>query len=320
MIMAGIPVQASIKRSGKVILLCLTVFFITGLLLSGEANATENGASVYPLGVDTVLGGMMPPPKETKLFVFNSFYSANEKDNSAGQSLPTEFKVRVFANALRVSHNWGVPVLGGRLESLFAIPVVYEQLHIAPGKYDKIGISNVDLTPFVVGYNQGNWHWFYRCDFILPGASYAKSDALNIGQHNFALGPVGAFTYLSNKAHWEASSKVTYLVNFHGAANYRSGNELIWEYAAMRAISRKASLGVNGYLYQQVTDDKKNKTVWEGGYRGRDLSIGPAARVSLGKQSGFTVKYTRDTLVENRSRGGTLWFQIGFPLSFGKKE
>jgi hypothetical protein len=318
--MSGFFGEASIKRSGKVILLCLAGIFITAMLLSGEAYATENGVSVYPLGVDTVLAGMMPTPKETKFFVFNSFYSANEKDNSAGQSVTPEFKVRVFANAVRLSHNWGVPVLGGKLESIFAIPVVYEQLHVAPGKYDKVGIGNADLSPFVVGYNKGNWHWFYRCDLILPGAPYAKSDALNIGQHNFALGPVGAFTYLSNKARWEASSKVSYLVNFHGAANYRSGNEMIWEYAAMRAISKKASLGVNGYIYEQVTDDQKNKIAVAGGNRGRDLAIGPAARFSLGKQSGFTVKYTRDTLVENRPRGGSLWFQIGFPLSSGKKE
>jgi hypothetical protein len=318
--MSGIFGEASIKRSGKVILLCLAGSFITGLLLSGEAYATENGVSVYPLGVDTVLGGMMPPPKETKFFVFESFYSANEKDNSVGQSVVPEFKVRVFASAVRVSHNWGVPVLGGMLESIFAVPVVYEQLHIAPGKYDKAGISNVDLSPVVVGYNKGNWHWFYRCDFVLPGASYAKSDALNIGQHNSAIGPAGAFTYLSNKARWEASSKVNYFVNFHGAANYRSGNELIWEYAAMRGIARKVSIGVNGYLYQQVTDDQKNKIAVAGGNRGRDLAIGPAARFTLGKQSGFTVKYTHDTLVENRPRGGSLWFQIGFPLTFGKRE
>jgi len=318
--MAGIFGKASIKRSVKVILLCLAGFFITAMLLSSKAYATENGASVYPLGVDTVLAGMMPHPKETKFFVFNSFYSANEKDNSEGQSAVPEFKVRVFATAVRMSHNWGVPVLGGTLESIFAMPVVYEQLHVASGKHDKLGISNTDLSPFVVGYTKGNWHWFYRCDFILPGASYAKGDALNIGQHNFAIGPVGAFTYLSNKAQWEASSKVSYLVNFHGAADYRSGNEMIWEYAAMRAISRKASLGVNGYIYKQVTDDQKNNIAVAGDNRGRDLAIGPAARFSFGKQSGFNVKYTYDTLVENRSRGGTLWFQIGFPLSFGNKK
>jgi len=88
----------------------------------------------------------------------------------------------------------------------------------------------------------------------------------------------------------------------------------------MKGISKKASIGVNGYIYQQVTDDQKNKIAVAGGNRGRDLAIGPAARFSLGKQSGFTVKYTRDTLVENRSRGGSLWFQIGFPLNFGKRE
>ena len=113
---------------------------------------------------------------------------------------------------------------------------------------------------------------------------------------------------------------MNYFVNFHGAANYRSGNELIWEYAAMKGISRKASVGVNGYIYQQVTDDRQNGIAVAGGNRGRDLAIGPAARVTLGKQSGFTVKYTHDTLVENRSRGGSLWFQIGFPLSFGNKK
>jgi hypothetical protein len=76
--MSGILGEASIKRSGKAILLCLAGFFITGLLLSGEAYATENGASVYPLGVDTVLGGMMPPPKETK-FLFSSRFTPPTK-------------------------------------------------------------------------------------------------------------------------------------------------------------------------------------------------------------------------------------------------
>jgi hypothetical protein len=290
------------------------------MLLSPAARATENGASVYPVGAETVLQGMMPHPRATGLYEFSVVYTANETDNSAGQSAAPEFKVRVFANAVKIEHNWGLPVLGGMLASTIGIPVVYQQLHVAPGKYEDLGLGNVLLAPLGVAYNKGNWHWFYQADFFLPGAPYTKTAVLNIGQHNFAAGPTGAVTYLSDKARWEASSKVDYVVNFNdGATSYRGGNELTWEYTAMRAVSKKAAIGVNGYLYQQTTGDQVNGSAVVGGNRGRDLAIGPQLRVSFGEHRAFAVKYYRDTLVENKPRGNAFWFQIGIPLSFGKK-
>ena len=77
----------------------LTVCLLAVALSCAAAHATENGASVYPVGAETVLQGMMPPPRETGLFAFTVFYSANQMDNSSGQSAVPEFKVRVFANA-----------------------------------------------------------------------------------------------------------------------------------------------------------------------------------------------------------------------------
>ncbi|MGB9408135.1 MAG: transporter [Terracidiphilus sp.] len=294
---------------------------LAGMLLSTGAHATENGASVYPVGAETVLQGMMPPPKATGLFTFSIVYSANEMDNSAGQSAAPEFKVRVFANAVKIEHNWGVPVFGGMLASTIGIPAVYQELHVAPGKYEKFGLGNVDLIPLGVAYNKGNWHWFYQGDFFLPGAPYDKSAVLNIGQHNFAAGPVGAFTYLSKKAAWEASSKVDYIVNFKDSATgYRGGNELTWEYTAIRAVSKKASIGLNGYLYKQTTDDQLNGAPVAGGNRGRDLAIGPQLRIFFGEHSAFAFKYYRDTLVENKSRGNAFWFQLGVPLNFAKRK
>jgi len=50
--------------------------------------------------------------------------------------------------------------------------------------------------------------------FLSSGAPYSSAAVLNIGQHNFAAGPTGAFTYLSDKARWEASSKADYIANF----------------------------------------------------------------------------------------------------------
>jgi len=299
----------------------LAVCLTAGILFSPAVRATENGASVYPVGAETVLQGMMPPPRATGLYWFSIAYSANETDNGSGQSVPAEFKLRVFANAVKIEHNWGVPFLGGMLESTIGVPLVYQQLHVTPGKYDKFGLGNVDLIPLGVTYHKGNWHWFYQGDFFLPGAPYASDDVLNIGQHNFAAGPVVAFTYLAPKAAWDISSKVDYIVNFQdGVTKYRGGNELTWEYTAMKAVSKKASVGVNGYVYQQTTDDQLNGGAVAGGNRGRDLAIGTQARVFFGTHSAFAFKYYRDTLIQNKPRGNAFWFQLGVPLNFGKHK
>jgi hypothetical protein len=295
--------------------------FVATLLLATAANATENGGSVYPVGVETVMPGMTPPPHGSVVFEFTAFYAANQMNNSAGLNASPEFKLRVLANAFKVLHNWNVPVLGGSLNSNFAVPVLYEQLHVAPGDFAKTGLSNVDLGILQVGYNTRSWHWYYEGDVILPGGSYSKSDILNVGQHNFAAAPVAGFTFLPHGGAWEASSKVLYIVNFRdGATNYRGGDELIWEYAGMRQLSPRMAIGVNGYLYQQTTDDQQNGLVVGDGNRGRDLAVGPEVRIHLSRHSILAMKYVRDTLVEDKPQGNAFWFQMGVPVSFEKSR
>jgi hypothetical protein len=200
------------------------------------------------------------------------------------------------------------------LNSTVGIPTMYEQLHVAPGWYDNSGLDNVDIGLLQVGYNKGDLHWFYQGDVFTPATGYSKSAALNVGQHNFAVAPVGGFTWLPKSGAWEASSKVDYIVNLRDTAtNYTSGNELTWEYVAMREVSKKAVIGLNGYLYQQTTDDVQNGAVFNNGNRGRDLSIGPECRLHIG-HAAIAFKYFRDTLVENKPKGNAFWFEMGMPL------
>jgi hypothetical protein len=314
--------MTSTQRRDKSAWLSLMVCIMAGMLLCTGARASENSGCAYPVGAETVLQGMMPAPHATGAATFSLFITANKLDQ---QGAPPVFHLRVFGNALKIEHNWGVPVLGGMLVSTVAVPVLYEQLR-AGGSYEAVkvtqfGLSNVLLAPLGIAYHKGNWHGFYQVDFYPPGAPYSKTAELNVGQHNMALSPVGAFTYLSGKAKWEVSSKVNYIVNFRdGATKYRSGNELTWEYTAMRAISKKAAIGFNGYLYQQITGDQSNGVGVAGGNKGRDLAVGPQLRVFFGKHCAFAVKYFRDTLVENKPRGDGFWFETGFPLNFGKHE
>ena len=133
---------------------------------------------------------------------------------------------------------------------------MYQHLDLPIGRFDKTGLGNPDIGVLAVAYGKGDWHWWYGMDVYTPGAQYHKDAVLNIGQHNFATAPEGAFTYLPNNGRDELSTKFQYIVNFtNPATQYRSGHELVWEYAAMHNVTRQASIGLNGFYYQQTTND-----------------------------------------------------------------
>jgi hypothetical protein len=298
-----------------------SILLISFIVVSSlDARATENGVSGYPVGIETVLTGIHTPPGQTSVQEFTSYYASNEFDDAHGKSLPIVFKVRVFVTAFKVNHNWGWRLLGGTIESQLAAPLIYEQLHVAPGKVSKYGLGNADIVPACVAYNHKDMHWYYEADLGTRGAAYRAADTLNVGQHNLSITPAAGFTYLPNKGATELSSRVSYVFNGpNKSTGYHSGNELIWEYNAdQRFAQRRFSVGINGAYYQQTTGDTLHGISYQGGFKGRDLLIGPQIRFPLGHNGGFTFKYYRDTLVQNKSRGNSLWFEISAPLSLSR--
>jgi len=284
-------------------------------LLGNWALGTEGGATVYPIGAETVLPGMTPPPGVTMFAEFYTTYQANTFTGASGLSTVPGFRLGVYAFAPKVVHNWGVHVLGGSLVSAFAVPIVNEHVSVPGFSGAKGGFGNPELGVAYVAYNHRDWHWWYGLDAYTPGFGYHKGDEINIGQHNFATVPVGAFTYLPRRGRIEASSRFQYIINYTDpATHYRSGAEFTWEYAGMLNVTKKLALGANGYLYQQATDDLLNKVIYADGNRGRDLAIGPEIRYHLGHVA-LIAKYQRDTEVQNRPRGNAFWLEMGVPLT-----
>jgi hypothetical protein len=277
-------------------------------------NASEGGVSVYPAGVETILPGMTPGTGGTMFLEFSNFYQTNELADAKGDSLIPGFHLRVGAVAAKIAHNWGVHFLGGELVSAAALPLVYEHLNAPFGTFAKTGFGNPDLAPAVVAYHKADWHWWYSVDVFTPGFSYNQNDVLNVGQHNVALAPDAAFTYLPDKGRTEISSKFLYIVNYaNPVTNYRSGNEFVWEYAGMHHLFGGVSAGVNGYFYQQTTDDRQNGLVFENGNRGRDFAVGPEIRCHF-KHYSMILKYEKEMLAENKTMGNSFWLQFGVPL------
>jgi hypothetical protein len=293
------------------------------IVLLSLASATENGATVFPVGVETVMTGLQPHPGQTMFYEYTCFYEANELDNSKGEKLPIDFKLRIFATAIKINHTWDFKLFGGHFNTNIAIPIIYQQLHVpsaAAPKNSKYAIGNIDIVPFGVNYHTGIAHWYYEVNVFLPGTGYSKNDALdhglNIGQHNLAIGPVFGFTLLPNKGKTEISTRNTYLINgYDKDTNYHGGNEFFTEFNVDQMIAKKVALGINGAFYQQVTDDHQFGALVNGdGNKGRDLQIGPQIRVNI-PHGGFAFKYYRDTLVENKPRGNAFWFQIAVPFA-----
>lgn len=282
--------------------------------LAPLATATENGASVYPAGVETVAPGLMAAPGSTLFLEFNDFYMANGLANSKGESEVPGFHLRVGAWAPKIEHNWGVHILGGTLVSTAAIPFLYETLTVPGAAGSKVGFGNADIQFAAISYNKRAWHWWYSVDLLPPGLGYAKNALLNIGQHNLAYAPSAAFTYLPWHGSLELSSKYQYIINgVDSATNYQSGHESLWEYDGMVKINKHLSVGGNGFWYRQVTDDLQNGLIVGDGNRGRDLAIGPEVKYHFGKCA-LIAKYEKDTLVENRPIGNSFWLQFGMPL------
>jgi hypothetical protein len=107
--------------------------------LISVAGATENGVSVYPAGVETIMPGRMPGSGDTLFLEFNNFYEANSLVGGTGHRLVPGFHLCVAAIAPKVVHNWGIHALGGELVSSLALPILYEHLDAPFGKADKAG-------------------------------------------------------------------------------------------------------------------------------------------------------------------------------------
>ena len=298
------------------------------LLLCVASAATEKGGSVWPVGAESVaMASAVPRSGQTMVYEYTCFYVANELDDAHGKKLPLpDFKLRVFAQAVKLSHNWGTQFLGGEMVSYVAVPNVYQQLHLPNGKFTKDALSNINLVPIEVYYHRKSAHWFYALQFETEGSGYEPGSSLNIGQHNVALTPAAGFTLTPHHGEQEISSRFDYVINnADHDTHYHSGNEFFWQFDARQEIPHhRMTVGLVGYYYQQITDDHQNGKVFtslnadgtiNSGNRGRQLDFGPQVTFPFGKHGGLAIKWEHDMLVQNKPRGNGFWFQFGIPFS-----
>ena len=295
------------------------------VMFAGSVMATEGGGTSKALGVDTVLSGVMPPPG-LRITTFVGYYEADHTLDSSGNDRAglSNFNVRATALTPRFQYVWpGVELWGANIETRLGLSLLVDA-HVrfdvqTPGgrihrEGASTGLGDALIGPALLGWHSERFHQTAGLEFFLPTGKFDKAQLANTSRGYYAAGPAYLFTWLPTDA-VEVSGSLIYLINQRNRdTNYRSGNEVSFDYGLGYGLNPAWQVGANGYLYKQVTDDKQNGQVFGDGNRGQVVAIGPFIRYHPSPDWGITFKWQREARVENKTRGDRFFLQVALRL------
>jgi hypothetical protein len=194
------------------------------------------------------------------------------------------------------------------------VPLVNLDVNVAPGvSQRKTGIGDIVFGPVLGWHHSDSLHSVLALDIYAPTGRFNKHDVANIGRNYWALQPVFGVSRIDPNG-LNADAKVMWTYDFSNKdTDYKSGQELIVDYALGWGFGNGWTAGVGGYLYQQINDDKQaGATVNDN--KGRTFAIGPSVKYDSGKGWFVTAKYQTETNVRNRADGAAFWVKAVFPF------
>ncbi len=315
---------------------------ISASVLSISHSAFATGVEHYFNGLEAELVGFCPPPG-LYYAQFNLFYTANEAKDNSGHNLTLTkdgFSLdRVNAYTILPVTKWVTPLkfLGANYYTFLAAPILVK----ADEKADVLTLGGpVDLTEHRervydiiwgngLGWHQkqGLYHIQTELQIFAPVGMYNPKNLVNIGKNVWTFMPVFAITAFSPwwEGKLEADLKLMYdfdtrnndfiispltaikigNLGLAGAPTYNQpGNAFHTDFALSYQIYEKLRVGVAGYFYQQVADDRTGF----GRVRNdqtRVLGIGPMVWVPYKKWS-FGAHVAFETAAKNSFQGANV--------------
>lgn len=284
------------------------------------AHATEGGSQEYPLGVNSALPALLPPPGGTELLNYLQYYAGGVLAGPNGNKLIPGFHVNVTAEVVRVLHTWPVQLGPFTFTSGIVQPTVNisVRLPFTSQSQDRLGLGDTVIEPLYVSYaNPAHTFFSYLGTNIwAPDGEYNVHHVVNTGLNHWSFGPEAAITWFPTKRVQLSLQSIIEINTQNDATKYKGGTAISFDYGVDYVPFERFDrlhVGVGGYAYQQFTDDTVNGRVFNNGNRGRVVAIGPQIRYDW-MHGGIIAKWQKEFAVENRTAGDRFWIQFAVPI------
>ncbi len=326
----GIPSHALIGRAGAKAAMriggrCksrrLVLGGILAILLPTGAQASENGLSHYPNGVNTVLTGILPAPGDLQFFSYSQYYDVTGLPGENGKPVVPDFKADIKVEAPRLVYTYPVNISKNiHLSSGIITTFVGQSINAAGHRDSATGFADIDIEPLYVTYanDRHNFFIYGGMDIWAPTGSYNKNRLANLGYNYWTFAPDIFMTWFPNPKVEISTAIVSEFNTTNSATHYHSGSAInIDQSVHLRPFDSlpKLRLAVQGYWHQQLGDDTVDGMPVDGGFKGREFGIGPQIEYDLFKKGGILFKYDREVGVVNRPAGNRFWFELTFPVA-----
>jgi hypothetical protein len=302
------------------------------LALAPSAFAMDSGKGIYLMGFRSIFAGVMPGPGaylQSDTYAYSGKTDGN-LDIPIGGAIFADVSADVVLDVVTGLYVLPGEVLGGSFALSASLPLGWQRIKAGaelalppPAPIIAVDVSDSDfqvgdpLLGASLGWHDGNLHYQLAGTLNIPVGSWEQGRLVNLGFNRWAFDATGAVTWLDPTAGYQFSAAAGVTFNDENLdTGYQSGTEFHLDSTASLLFANGMSLGVAGYLYEQLTGDS-GEAARLGSFKGHALAAGPMATFALPigdlTMSG-NLRWYHEFQVENRLKGDAFYFTATLPL------
>ncbi|MBR9884212.1 MAG: hypothetical protein GYB21_11380 [Oceanospirillales bacterium] len=287
------------------------------ILSAASVQATENGAPTTAFGLYDFGAGFMPPATPKGAFGTRvAFYSANKLKDNAGGDAPVDLSLDVLSVSLAHMHmtdyelwgakyGWGAVLPFFRMDASLNVPTPFGTFSDSAELFRQ---ADITVTPLILQWNPSrNLGVNAQFQIQAPTGDYDQDRLVSPGLNHWTFSPIINASYISDTGFELSSSFQLDFNTRNDDTDYRSGTEYRHEFALGQHV-KDWSLGLGGYYYRQISDDKGPGLT--NGNRAQVFAAGPALSFFRPGLPAVWLHAYKEFDAENRTEGYQLALRI----------